>query len=31
MANLPTRIIRQGEDRKWEPVIQKVLEELSNG
>lgn len=25
------RIFRQGEDRKWEPVIQKVLEELSNG
>jgi hypothetical protein len=25
------KIIRQGEDRKWEPVIQKVLEELSNG
>lgn len=24
------KIIRQGEDRKWEPVIQKVLEELSN-
>lgn len=25
------KIVRQGEDRKWEPVIQKVLEELSNG
>jgi len=25
------RIFRQGEDRKWEPVIQRVLEELSNG
>jgi len=30
MVSLPINIIRQGEDRKWEPVIQKVLEELSN-
>jgi len=25
------RIFRQGEDREWGPVIQKVVEELSNG
>jgi hypothetical protein len=28
MANLPTRIFRQGPDRKWEPVIQRIVEEL---
>jgi len=25
------RIFRQGEDREWSPVIQRVVEELSNG